>query len=159
MCDARLGRFVHEYAAVYLTAGMENLLEEILLLAIPTDATVHLTAPALESAIGSCGDLWGLLQPYAHLNAGRTASGALTIPRWPNGIVGSNANLSSAASIEPCLLTTCVGSATELKGLVLRAQAKFNQCSLSSAALSTLFYFMRCSQLEHNEGNVTINYT
>lgn len=159
MTDARLGRFVHEYAAVYLAAGMENLLEEILLLTLPTDVTVHLTAPALEAAIANCGELWGLLQPYAHLNAGRIASGALTIPRWPtNALVGSNANLSAASSIEPCLLTTCVGSATELKGLVLRAQSKFNQCTLSSAALTTLFYFMRCSQLEHNEGNITINY-
>lgn len=155
MCDARLGHFLHEYAAVYLTAGMENLLEEIILLSLPTDATIHLTATALESAIANSGDLWGLLQPYAHLNAGRISSGALTMPRWPsNSLAGSNTNLSSAASIEPCLLTTCVGSATELKGLVLRAQSRFSHGALSSAALATLYYFMRCSQLEHNEGNV-----
>lgn len=156
MCDARLGRFLHEYAAVYLTAGMENLLEEILLLSLPADATIHLTATALESAIANSGDLWGLLQPYAHLNAGRISSGALTMPRWPSNNIVSN--LSSATSIEPCLLTTCVGSAIELKGLVLRAQSRFNHGTLSSAALTTLFYFMRCSQLEHNEGNEMINY-
>jgi ankyrin repeat/BTB/POZ domain-containing protein 2 len=28
-----------------------------------------------EHAIANNGDLWGLLQPYAHLNAGRIASG------------------------------------------------------------------------------------
>jgi len=31
MTDARLGKFIHEYAAVYLCAGIENLLEEIAL--------------------------------------------------------------------------------------------------------------------------------
>lgn len=155
MCDARLGRFVHEYAAVYFTAGMENLLEEILLLSMPADATVQLTASLLDNAIGNNGDLWGLLQPYAHLNAGRISTGALTIPSWPNQFpVGTNSYGPSATAIEPSLLITCVGSATELRSMVLRAQNKFNQCSLSSAALATLFYFMRCSQLEHNEGMV-----
>lgn len=53
--------------------------------------------------------------------------------------------------MEPCLLTTCVGSISELKDLVLRAKSKFNHMALSHVALVTLFYFMRCSQLEHNE--------
>lgn len=30
MVDVRLGRFVHEFAAIHLTASMENLIEEIL---------------------------------------------------------------------------------------------------------------------------------
>ena len=33
----------------------------------------------LEHAIANSGDLWGLLQPYAHLNAGRTASGKIIL--------------------------------------------------------------------------------
>lgn len=53
--------------------------------------------------------------------------------------------------MEPCLLTTCVGSIGELKDLVLRAKSKFNHLALSHVALVALFYFMRCSQLEHNE--------
>lgn len=53
--------------------------------------------------------------------------------------------------MEPCLLTTCVGSISELKDLVLRAKSKFNHMALSHVALVALFYFMRCSQLEHNE--------
>lgn len=140
MSDARLGRFVHEYSAVYLCAGLENLLEEIILQCISSGATEvpnqSLTATRLEHAIAGNADLWGLLQPYAHLNAGRIASGAL---------------VASTTSMEPCLLTTCVGSIGELKDLVLRAQSKFNHMTLSHVALVALFYFMRCSQLEHNE--------
>jgi len=59
----------------------------------------------------SSGDVWGLLQPFAHLNAGRVASGALALPRW-----------ASVAS-----LATCVGSVRELKEKAL-------QCNGSTAA-------------------------
>lgn len=78
MSDVKLGRMIHEYAAIYLTAGIENLLEEILLQCVPTEPHTTLTATMLEHAIANSGDLWGLLQPYAHLNAGRTASGSLS---------------------------------------------------------------------------------
>lgn len=170
MIDARLGRFVHEYAAVYLCAGFENLLEEILLQCVPSDPSATLTAMGLELAIANSGDLWGLLQPFVHLNAGRIASGALTMPRWtsegsvnpnPNGIHSNsngainNINVGSSSSNskqEPCLLTTCVGTLSELKDLVYRSQKRSNHITLSQAALRELFYFMRCSQLEHSEG-------
>lgn len=79
MSDVRLGRMIHEYAAIYLTAGIENLLEEILLQCVPTESHTTLTATMLEHAIANSGDLWGLLQPYAHLNAGRTASGSFIL--------------------------------------------------------------------------------
>ncbi|XP_050091781.1 uncharacterized protein LOC126575236 isoform X1 [Anopheles aquasalis] len=154
MADARLGRFVHEYAAVYLCAGLENLLEEIFLQCLPTDPVTALTATGLEHAIAGSGDLWGLLQPYAHLNAGRVASGALTMPRWASQ---SSINSSTAGgqdrsnALEPCLLTTCVGSLNELKDLVNRAQQRSQHVSLSQTAFRVLFYFMRCSQLEHND--------
>lgn len=65
----------NRYAAVYLTAGIENLLEEMILQCLPSEGHQLLTATALEHAIANNGDLWGLLQPYAHLNAGRTATG------------------------------------------------------------------------------------
>lgn len=60
---------------MYLTAGLENLLEEIILQCLPSEGDTVLTATMFEHAIASNGDLWGLLQPYAHLNAGRIASG------------------------------------------------------------------------------------
>ncbi|XP_036326380.1 ankyrin repeat and BTB/POZ domain-containing protein 2-like isoform X1 [Rhagoletis pomonella] len=158
MADARLGKFIHEYGAVYLCAGMENLLEELLLQSFPVDNSNQLTTTVLDQSIAHSGDLWGLLQPFAHLNAGRVASGALTMPRWASlsslgsgtqksGSSGANSNV----SLEPCLLTTCVGSISELKDLTLRAQQKFQHTALSNAALSALFYFMRCSQLEHSD--------
>lgn len=157
MADARLGRFIHEYAAIYLCAGIENLLEEILMQCLPSDKNIQLSATGLEHAIAASGDLWGLLQPYAHLNAGRVASGALTMPRWASASsIGSGSQgppSHSNKTVEPCLLTTCVGSIMELRDLVLRAQQKFRHNSLSSGALKTLFYFMRCSQLEYNDTN------
>ena len=69
--------FDHRYAAVYLTAGLENLLEEMVLQCLPAEEEQMLTAALLEHAIANNADLWGLLQPYAHLNAGRTATGGL----------------------------------------------------------------------------------
>lgn len=161
MTDARLGKFVHEYAAVYLCAGLENLLEEILLQCLSRDNALNLSATGLEHAIASSGDLWGLLQPFAHLNAGRIATGALTMPRWASqSSIGSSSETSNNGSnnnvgnptMEPCLLTTCVGSIIELRELISKAQKKCQNISLSYGALKALFYFMRCSQLEHNEG-------
>lgn len=63
------------YAAVYLAAGLENLLEEIILQCLPSKPETVLTASMFEHSIANNGDLWGLLQPYAHLNTGRTAAG------------------------------------------------------------------------------------
>ncbi len=70
-----LNDYFYSYAAVYLAAGMENLLEEIMMQCMPPDQETLLTASVLENAIAGNGDLWGLLQPFAHLNAGRTATG------------------------------------------------------------------------------------
>ncbi|XP_012054233.1 PREDICTED: ankyrin repeat and BTB/POZ domain-containing protein BTBD11 [Atta cephalotes] len=158
MSDVRLGRMIHEYAAIYLTAGIENLLEEILLQCVPTEPHTTLTATMLEHAIANSGDLWGLLQPYAHLNAGRTASGALAMPRWAS-VSSLNSSSSSRSgrdvaqsALEPSLLTTCVGSMSELIDLISKvAQAGRCPIPLTTRALYALFYYMRCSQLEHGE--------
>lgn len=161
MIENRLGRFVHEYAAIYLCAGLENLIEETLLLCISSasDDTVHmLTTTDLENALAENSELYGLMQPYSHLNAGRVASGELTMPRWTSQTSISTENASSNSLLEPCLLATCVGSIPELKDLVLRAQSKFNYTALSYAGLTALFHFMRCSQLEHSvDGSATTN--
>ncbi|XP_046487314.1 ankyrin repeat and BTB/POZ domain-containing protein 2 isoform X1 [Neodiprion pinetum] len=158
MTDVKLGKMVHEYAAVYLAAGVENLLEEILLQCIPTEPHATLTATMLEHAIANNGDLWGLLQPYAHLNAGRIASGALAMPRWASvSSLGSNSSSRSGreaagSTLEPSLLTTCVGSIPELTDLISKV-AQSGRCPvpLTPRALNALFYYMRCSQLEHGE--------
>lgn len=82
MTDVRLGSFIHEYAVIYLTAGLENLLEEIVLHCLPSldecenvNNSQMLSAAKLENAIANSSELWGMLQPYSHLNSGRTASG------------------------------------------------------------------------------------
>lgn len=152
MSDVRLGKFIHEYAAVYLTAGLENLLEEILLQCLPNETDTILTATMFEHAIANNGDLWGLLQPYAHLNAGRIASGALAMPRWAsvssvNTESTHTSSLASGKSIEQSLLTTCVGSVHELTELL--ACINTRPLTWTPPAIQALFYFMRCSQLEH----------
>lgn len=67
MCDAKLGRFIHEYSAVYLCAGLENLLEEIFMQCMPSDPNITLTTIGLEHSIANNGDLWGLLQPLVFI--------------------------------------------------------------------------------------------
>lgn len=150
MTDIKLARFVHEYAAVYLCAALENLLEEILLQCLPSDSEVSLTATILEHSIANNGDLWGLLQPYAHLNAGRIASGALSLPKWASISCISSIKDSSKSSTtpEPSLMTTCVGSLKEIQDLLTRLKPRVPFCP---KAVKTLFYFMRCSQLEQLE--------
>ncbi|GIX80822.1 hypothetical protein CEXT_653571 [Caerostris extrusa] len=39
------------------------------------DGSTMFTATMLETAISNSSDLWGLFQPFSHLNAGRTATG------------------------------------------------------------------------------------
>jgi ankyrin repeat/BTB/POZ domain-containing protein 2 len=92
MVDVRLGRFVHDIAAIHLTAALENLVEEVIGQALSwitmnsesNNGNPILTAALLEQAISNNGDLWGLLQPYAHLNAGRTASGMIMLEKTSN---------------------------------------------------------------------------
>ncbi|XP_054719249.1 ankyrin repeat and BTB/POZ domain-containing protein 2-like [Uloborus diversus] len=175
MCDVRIGSFVHQYAAIYLTAAIENLLEEIVLQCMALDGSTMFTATMLETAISNSSDLWGLFQPFSHLNAGRTATGALSLPRWPSQTEnnssrpGSSVQLhlsdeqqprqSTCKSVEQHLLTTCVGSIAELGDLLRRVVQYYQhmqgynagRCSIiwGPAALHSLYYFMRCSQLEH----------
>ncbi|XP_075213305.1 ankyrin repeat and BTB/POZ domain-containing protein 2 [Lycorma delicatula] len=154
MVDVRLGKFVHEYAAVYLAAGLENLLEEIILQCLPTKADTILSASMFEHSIANNGDLWGLLQPYAHLNTGRTASGTLALPRWASSSsIDSSPVGSTGKRTEQSLLTTCVGSISELAELIQCTNClplHSRNIVWSSQAVQALFYFMRCSQLEHS---------
>ncbi|XP_028167285.1 ankyrin repeat and BTB/POZ domain-containing protein BTBD11 [Ostrinia furnacalis] len=177
MLDVRVASVVHEYAAIYLCAGMETLLEEIALVAGGTRGTV--TPAAVDAAVANCADLWGLLQPYSHLNAGRVASGALSLSRWEsmsslgssgsrerplglshdsgittNGSGGSGTSgasgTSGGSSGASVLLTTCAASAAELRAVLRRATPRHPP--LAPAAERALYYFMRCEQLEHNSG-------
>lgn len=102
------------------------------------------------------------------MNAGRIASGnyliikwvvenkrllflgALALPRWASisSINSSQDSGRSSGPPEPSLMTTCVGSLSELHELINRIQPRIPLCP---QAVRALFYFMRCSQLEHGE--------
>lgn len=68
--------------------------------------------------------------------------------------VGSSSRDSGRSSgpPEPSLMTTCVGSLNELQELIGRMHPRIPLCP---KAVRALFYFMRCSQLEHGEQGAT----
>lgn len=80
--------------------------------------------------------------------------GALAMPRWAS-VSSLNSSSSSRSgrdvaqsALEPSLLTTCVGSMSELIDLISKvAQAGRCPIPLTTRALYALFYYMRCSQV------------
>uniref|UniRef100_A0A3Q4AEI2 ABTB2/3 histone-like domain-containing protein n=1 Tax=Mola mola TaxID=94237 RepID=A0A3Q4AEI2_MOLML len=83
MLETRVSVRVHEYAAVYLAACVESLLEEVAFRALQTAegerqggrSRGQVTADLLERTINSDMELWGPLQVYEHLISGKTANG------------------------------------------------------------------------------------
>ena len=181
MCDMRMGQFVDEYAAIYLLSAMENLFEEIIVecLSMQIESTDYiLSANLLDTCIANNSDFWGLLQPFAHLNAGRTATGMLSLPSiyfqanpTDSTVIGGDPNTQTnpqyfaTKTLEQQLLTTCVGSVKELGEIIdnLRQHRVANRESVPNgcanwwssygfdmSALQSLYYYMRCTQLEHN---------
>jgi len=83
-----------------------------------------------------------------------TILGALAMPRWAS-VSSLNSSSSSRSgrdvaqsALESSLLTTCVGSMSELIDLISKvAQAGRCPIPLTTRALYALFYYMRCSQV------------
>ncbi|XP_069561382.1 ankyrin repeat and BTB/POZ domain-containing protein 3-B isoform X2 [Brachyistius frenatus] len=145
MVDSRVAVRIHEHAAIYLAACMENLFREVYARVLRSallerdNGIPKFTVENLEQAVNSDAEIWGSLQSWQHLICGKNASGVLSLPeglslhrdqqqqqqqqqqRAGKSGEGNTYSQSELRSIEQCLLATRVGSISELSDLVSRA--------------------------------------
>ncbi|KAM6943479.1 ankyrin repeat and BTB/POZ domain-containing protein 2-like [Xenentodon cancila] len=153
---------VHEYAAVYLTACMESLAEQVAGRALQVTrmnvedevggarfdrvSCCPVTPELLDRTVSNDAELWGLLQPYEHLMCGKNASGELSLPghvspytKVPEEPMESRKDVYihlELQTLEQALLATSVGSITELSDLVSRVMRHMQLLRSSSPSIS-----------------------
>uniref|UniRef100_A0A3Q4GYC5 Ankyrin repeat and BTB (POZ) domain containing 2b n=1 Tax=Neolamprologus brichardi TaxID=32507 RepID=A0A3Q4GYC5_NEOBR len=140
MVDTRISVRIHEYAAICLTACMEALVEEIGARVLMAErghsgpdlgsGCTTVSAEAMEGVVNNDAELWGVLQHYEHLICGKNANGDL--------VSRAMHHMQRLSSVRP--------------GLSPARHARPQQpVSWSPDALHTLYYFLRCPQMESME--------
>uniref|UniRef100_A0A3B3ZU30 ABTB2/3 histone-like domain-containing protein n=1 Tax=Periophthalmus magnuspinnatus TaxID=409849 RepID=A0A3B3ZU30_9GOBI len=184
MVDTRVSVRVREYAAVYLTACTERLVEEIVVRALHAARENHepgpVTAARLDSTVDLDPELWAPLQVHAQLLSGRNAHGqytrALVCQSSDESYLESREDMylqMELQSLEQALSGATVSSLPELCDLVSRAMhflyrpqpapsapsANHTLVSWTPDALHTLYYFVSAPQTEHMENLQSSNMT
>ncbi|XP_072109412.1 ankyrin repeat and BTB/POZ domain-containing protein 3-like isoform X1 [Mobula birostris] len=175
MVDCKLSLRVHEHAAIYLAACLENLLEEVCLRLLDHlggrgDERPGGLDKTLEQAVGSDADLWGLFQAHDHLICGKNAYGVPCLPTYLSMHAQRHHQQLYTShdlkNLEQAMLATSVGTIAELSDLISHSMYYLQQFgalhrdqgfqlhfrkgpySWEPEALHSLYYYTHCPQME-----------